>query len=35
MKSNDPGAVFARKMVKDLTQHVQFPDEEQKKLDNL
>lgn len=35
MKSNDPGAVFARKMVKDLTQHVQFPDEEQKNLDNL
>jgi len=35
MKSNDPGAIFARKMVKDLSQHVQFPDEEQKNLDNL
>jgi hypothetical protein len=35
MKSNDPGAVFARKMVKDMSQHVQFPEEEQKKLDEL
>jgi hypothetical protein len=35
MKSNDPGAVFARNMVKDLSEHVQFSDEEQKKLDEL
>ena len=35
MKSSDPGAVFARKMVKDLSQHVQFPDEEQRKLKGL
>lgn len=35
MKSNDPGAVFARKMVKDLSQHVSFPDEEQRTLNNL
>ena len=35
MKSNDAGSIFARKMVKDLSQHVQFTDEEQKKLDEL
>jgi len=35
MKSNDEGAVFARKMVKDLSQHVRFPDEEERKLDDL
>jgi hypothetical protein len=35
MKSNDPGAVFARSMVKDLSEHVRFSDEEQKKLDDL
>lgn len=35
MKSNEEGAVFARKMVKDLSQHMQFSDEEQKKLDDL
>lgn len=35
MKSNDPGAVFARNMVKDLSEHVKFSDEEQKKLDDL
>jgi hypothetical protein len=35
MKSNDEGAVFARKMVKDLSQHVRFSDEEQRKLDEL
>ncbi|MCO5949844.1 hypothetical protein [Mucilaginibacter flavidus] len=29
LKSNDPGAVFARKIVKDLSQHVQFSEEEQ------
>lgn len=33
--SNDPGAVFARKMVKDLSQHVQFPNGEQENLDKL
>jgi hypothetical protein len=35
MKSNEEGAVFARKMVKDLSEHVQFSDEEQRKLDEL
>jgi hypothetical protein len=35
MKSNDPGAVFARKMVKDLSQHVSFSEEEQRKLNDL
>lgn len=35
MKSNEESAVFARKMVKDMSQHVQFPDEEQRKLDDL
>jgi hypothetical protein len=35
MKSKDPGAVFARNLVKDLSEHVKFSDEEQKKLDEL
>lgn len=35
MKSNDEGAAFARKMVKDLSQHVRFSDEEERKLDEL
>jgi hypothetical protein len=35
MKSEEEGAVFARKMVKDLSQHVRFSDEEQQKLDEL
>ena len=35
MKSNDPGAVFARNMVKDLSEHVKFSDDEQSKLDEL
>ena len=35
MKSNDPDAVFARRMVKDLSEHVQFPEEEQQKLNDL
>lgn len=35
MKSNDRDAVFARKMVKDLSQHISFSDEEQRKLDEL
>lgn len=35
MKSNEEGAVFARKMVKDLSQHVRFSDDEQRKLDEM
>jgi hypothetical protein len=35
MKSNDSGAVFARNMVKDLSQHVSFSEEEQQKLKDL
>lgn len=35
MKSNDAGSIFARKMVKDFSQHVRFSDEEQRKLDDL
>ncbi|MEZ2336954.1 hypothetical protein AB6735_15025 [Mucilaginibacter sp. RCC_168] len=35
MKSEEDGAVFARKMVKDLSQHVRFSDEEERKLDEL
>ena len=35
MKSDDPGAVFARNMVKDLSEHVEFSDEEQRKLKDL
>jgi hypothetical protein len=35
MKSKEEGAVFARKFVKDLSKHVDFPEEEQKKLDNI
>jgi hypothetical protein len=35
MKSNSESAVFARKMVKDLAEHLQFSPEEQKKLDEL
>jgi len=35
MQSNDQGAVFARKLVKDLSKHVQFSEEEQRKLDEL
>ena len=35
MRSNDKGAVFARKMVKDLSNHVEFSDEEKKKLNDL
>ena len=35
MKSNEEGAVFARKMVKDLSQHVRFSDDEQRKLNDL
>ena len=35
MHSNDQGAVFARQLVKDLSKHVQFSEEEQQKLDEL
>ncbi|GAC1314145.1 MAG: hypothetical protein NVSMB24_38430 [Mucilaginibacter sp.] len=35
MKSNDAGSIFARRMVKDLSQHVQFSEEEKRKLDDL
>jgi len=35
IKSNEESAVFARKMVKDISQHVLFSDEEQRKLDEL
>lgn len=35
MTSQDEGAVFARKMVKDLSQHVEFPEEERRKLREL
>ncbi len=35
MKSEEDGAVFARKMVKDLSQHVRFSNEEERKLDEL
>jgi len=35
IKSNEESAVFARKMVKDLSKHVQFSDEEQRKLNDL
>lgn len=35
MKSDDAGSIFARKMVKDMAQHVKFSDEEQRKLNDL
>ncbi|MDB5285830.1 MAG: hypothetical protein JWR05_779 [Mucilaginibacter sp.] len=35
MKSNSAGAVFARNMVKDLSKHVQFPDDDQKTIDKF
>jgi hypothetical protein len=35
MKSKDHDAIFARNMVKDLSKHVQFSEEERKKLDDL
>ena len=35
MTSQDEGAVFARRMVKDLSRHVDFPEEERRKLDEL
>jgi hypothetical protein len=35
MKSESEGAVFARNMVKDLSKHVRFSDEEQKTIEKL
>jgi hypothetical protein len=35
MTSNSDGAVFARNMVKDLSEYVQFSEEEQKNLEKL
>lgn len=35
MKSNSEGAIFARNMVKGLSQHVRFSDEDQKIIDGL
>lgn len=35
MKSNAEGAVFARKFIKDLSEHVQFADKEQRKIDEM
>ena len=35
MTSQDEGAVFARQMVKDLSRHIDFPEEERRKLDEL
>ena len=35
MKSGSPGAVFARNMVKDLSKHVRFSDEEQKTIEKF
>jgi hypothetical protein len=35
MKSKEEGAVFARRFVKDLSKYVIFPEEEQKKIDQI
>ncbi len=35
MTSNEAGAVFARKMVKDLSQYIEIPELERKKIDGL
>ncbi|QHS55931.1 hypothetical protein GWR56_10440 [Mucilaginibacter sp. 14171R-50] len=35
MKSNAEGAVFARNMVKDLSKYVEFPDDDQKTIDEF
>ncbi|WP_431199625.1 hypothetical protein ACQ86K_01155 [Mucilaginibacter sp. P19] len=35
MTSTAEGAVFARKMVKDLSKYVDFPEDEKKNLDKL
>lgn len=35
MKSNGEGAVFDRRFVKDMSKYVQFPEEEQKKTEEI
>lgn len=35
MKSKDEGSVFARRLVKDMSKYVDFPEEEQKKIDKI
>jgi hypothetical protein len=35
MKSDSEGAVFARNMVKDLSKYVQFPNDDQKTIDDF
>ncbi|GAC1310295.1 MAG: hypothetical protein NVSMB24_27230 [Mucilaginibacter sp.] len=35
MKSGSPGAVFARNMVKDLSKHIRFSDDEQKTIEKF
>ena len=35
IKSSSEGAVFTREMVKDLSYHVRFSDEDQRKIDDL
>ena len=35
LKSNSQGAVFARKMVKNMSAYVRFPEEEQRKIDDF
>jgi len=35
LKSGSPGAIFARKMVKNMAEHVHFSDEEQRKIDEF
>lgn len=35
MKSSSDGAIFAREMAKDLSHHVRFSDEDQRKIDDL
>jgi hypothetical protein len=35
MKSKEEGAVFARRLVKGLSKYVDFPEEEQKKIDKI
>jgi len=35
LKSNSDGAVFARKMIRDMSAHVRFSEEEQRKIDEF
>ena len=35
LKSNAAGAIFARKMIRDMSQHVRFSEEEQRKIDEF